>query len=215
MLDILLSIPKTILFNLSHLPFRQAVRLPVWVHYRCKVKIEGHFECHSNQLAAIRIGFHTVSHLHRSITSLMIGKAGRLVFKGSAHIGRGSSIIVYPSALMEFGEDFTISAASSFKCYKKIIIGDHVLYSWDIQTMDSDTHKIAYADGYGINKDKPISISDHVWIGCSCIILKGTEIPKNCVVGAGSVVSGKRFEKNTIIAGNPAKSVKNILYWEK
>ncbi|MCR5077909.1 MAG: acyltransferase [Prevotella sp.] len=214
MLSILLSIPQTVIFNFRYLPFTQALKLPVWIHYRCKVKIEGHIECESSKLADIRIGFHTVSHLYRPVTSLMVSRGARLVFKGSAHIGRGSSLLVYPSAVMELGTDFTISAASTLKCYKKIAVGDNVLCSWDILIMDSDTHSIVYSDGQE-NNDKPIIISDHVWIGCNSVILKGAEIPENCVIGAGSVVSGKYFEKNSIIAGNPAKTIKNILSWRK
>jgi acetyltransferase-like isoleucine patch superfamily enzyme len=37
--------------------------------------------------------------------------------------------------------------------------------------------------------------------------LKETELGKNYVVGAGAVVSGK-FPDNVIIAGNPAKIIK-------
>ena len=41
------------------------------------------------------------------------------------------------------------------------------------------------------------------------IILKGTNIGKNCIIGAGSVVHGT-FPDNVIIAGNPAKIIKEI-----
>lgn len=51
-------------------------------------------------------------------------------------------------------------------------------------------------------------IGDGCFIGMNSIILKGTEIGKNCVVGAGSVVSGK-WEDNSIIGGNPARFIKH------
>ncbi|MDI9401162.1 MAG: acyltransferase [Limisphaerales bacterium] len=54
---------------------------------------------------------------------------------------------------------------------------------------------------------RPIRIGDGCFIGANSIILKGTELGKNCVVGAGSVVCGK-FPDNVIIAGNPAKVLK-------
>ena len=41
------------------------------------------------------------------------------------------------------------------------------------------------------------------------IILKGTTIGNNCVVGAGSVVHGT-FGDNCVIAGNPAKVIKEF-----
>ena len=39
------------------------------------------------------------------------------------------------------------------------------------------------------------------------IILKGSVIEDNSIVGAGSIVSGK-FKSNSIICGNPAKKIK-------
>ena len=54
---------------------------------------------------------------------------------------------------------------------------------------------------------KPVHIGQNVFIGCNCLILKGTEIGDDCVIGAGSVVSGK-FEAGSVIAGNPAKVIK-------
>ena len=41
------------------------------------------------------------------------------------------------------------------------------------------------------------------------IILKGTVLGDGCVVGAGAVVCGT-FEANSVIAGNPAKSIKRL-----
>ena len=56
---------------------------------------------------------------------------------------------------------------------------------------------------------KPIHIGKRVWIGSGSIILPGVTIGDNSVVGAGSVVT-KNVPKNTIVAGNPAKFIKNI-----
>ena len=47
------------------------------------------------------------------------------------------------------------------------------------------------------------------FLGMNSIILKGTVLGKNVVVGAGSVVHGI-FPDNCIIAGNPAKVIKYI-----
>ena len=58
------------------------------------------------------------------------------------------------------------------------------------------------------------TIGDKVWIGCRTTILKGSVIPDGCVIGAGSLVTGKIFSPNTIIIGSPAKSVRTIDGWE-
>ena len=52
----------------------------------------------------------------------------------------------------------------------------------------------------------PIIIGDDVFIGMSCIILKGVSIGNGAVVGAGSVVSAS-VDPGAIVAGNPCRSV--------
>lgn len=50
-------------------------------------------------------------------------------------------------------------------------------------------------------------IGEGCFLGANSIILKGTTLGKNVIVGAGSVVCGS-FPDNVIIAGNPARIVK-------
>jgi acetyltransferase-like isoleucine patch superfamily enzyme len=52
-------------------------------------------------------------------------------------------------------------------------------------------------------------IGDNVFIGINSIILMGSRIGNNTIIGAGSVVSGY-FPDDVVIAGNPAKVVMTI-----
>lgn len=54
---------------------------------------------------------------------------------------------------------------------------------------------------------KPVVIGEAVWIGMRAIVLGGVTLGDGCVVGAGSVVV-KSFQAGSIIAGNPAKIVR-------
>lgn len=58
------------------------------------------------------------------------------------------------------------------------------------------------------NDDADITIEKDVWIGSNCIILKGITIHSGAIVGAGSVVT-KDVDSCTIVAGNPAKFIRN------
>lgn len=55
---------------------------------------------------------------------------------------------------------------------------------------------------------KPVVIGDHAWIGARALILPGVEIGEGAVVGAGSVVT-RSVDPFTIVAGNPAKYIKD------
>ena len=85
-----------------------------------------------------------------------------------------------------------------------IEIGNNCVMAAGITIIDSNAHQVNSLDRtQGQDTPKGIKIGNNVWIGLNAIILKGTEIGDNCVVGAGSVVKGV-FAPNSIIQGNPA-----------
>jgi len=94
---------------------------------------------------------------------------------------------------------------------ERIEIGNDCLIGKDVQMIDFDAHGLAPTERRtSIGKAKPIVIGRNVWIGNNVIILKGTEIGDNSVIGAGAVVTGGKFSSNVVIAGNPAKVVKSL-----
>ena len=52
-------------------------------------------------------------------------------------------------------------------------------------------------------------LGDFVWLGFAVIVLPGSKIGNNTIVGGGSVVT-KSFPDNVIIAGNPAKVIREL-----
>ena len=57
---------------------------------------------------------------------------------------------------------------------------------------------------------KAVIIGEKCWIGMNSIILPGVKLANHIIVGAGSVVTKSFNEENIIIAGNPAKKIRNI-----
>lgn len=56
---------------------------------------------------------------------------------------------------------------------------------------------------------KPVTIGDNAWIGGGAIINPGVTIGDNVVIGSGSVIT-KDVPDNVVVAGNPAKVIKQI-----
>lgn len=54
-----------------------------------------------------------------------------------------------------------------------------------------------------------VKIKDDVWIGAGAIILSGVTIGECSVIGAGAVVT-KDVEPYTVVAGVPARKIKDI-----
>lgn len=61
----------------------------------------------------------------------------------------------------------------------------------------------------GVEYGKPVTIGDNCWIGGNATINPGVTLGNNVVVASGAVVT-KSFGDNVVIAGNPAKVIKEI-----
>ena len=115
-------------------------------------------------------------------------------------------------AKIHIGNNVGISGATIY-ARKGITIGDNTMIGGNVKILDNDFHPIEaearIRDDKDMIRSKEVTIGENCFIGCNSIILKGTVLGDNCVVGAGTVVSGK-FEDNCVIAGNPAKVIREI-----
>lgn len=113
------------------------------------------------------------------------------------------------------GANTTIQANTHLACIEgyKIVIGEDCMFSSEIVVRTGDSHSIMNTKNQRINTSADVHIGDHCWIGHRVMIMKGVTIPKNSIVGAGSLVN-KKFEKeNTVLAGIPAQLVKENVNW--
>lgn len=72
-----------------------------------------------------------------------------------------------------------------------------------IQTLSHDAQA---SDFHGV--PGAVTIEDDVWVGARALILPGVKIGQGAIIGAGSVVT-KNVGPYTIVAGNPAKKIKD------
>lgn len=96
-----------------------------------------------------------------------------------------------------------------------LFIGNNCLFSFGIWIRTADPHLIYDSNTFKrLNYSKSVYIGDHIWVGQNAMILKGTNIDSGSIIGAQSVVSNKTINNNTIWAGNPAKKVKENIFWD-
>lgn len=120
--------------------------------------------------------------------------------------------------IIEIGDRSTIAGDTELAAIEgtKIIIGQDCMFASNITIRTGDSHSVVDLNsGNRCNSSKSINISDHVWVGHSVIILKGSNIGQDSVIATGSVVSGITSEPNSIIGGNPAKVIKKGVSWKR
>lgn len=88
------------------------------------------------------------------------------------------------------------------------------MFAYNTLVYNTDGHSI-FQNEKLINQAKKLIIGDHVWLGMDSCVLKNSYIPSGCIVGKSAVVA-KKFEKeNVVIAGNPAKIIKENICWDR
>ncbi len=154
----------------------------------------------------------------------------------AARITLGEDSIVYEHARIEaYGEgrielgpcsilgDIRISSRS------RITIGARFLSSWNVFIQDFDPHPLdpelrgqqvermcgkklagkATIDDWTF-PTSDISIGDDVWVGANATILKGARIGPGTIVAASAVVAAGDWPARSVLAGNPAKVIKQL-----
>lgn len=116
-----------------------------------------------------------------------------------------------PERGLVIGDRCVIGAGSIMTAHSSIEIGDDVWFGRDVFVSDA-SH--GYQDpetpiGLQLGAHQPVRIGAGSWVGHGAIILPGTTIGRNVVVGAGSVVRGE-IPDHAVVAGVPAKMVRRL-----
>lgn len=125
---------------------------------------------------------------------------------------------------IEIGDYTTIRSDTRVYAAESIRIGHHVIISDHVWICDNNNHptscdeRIALCESgfeselwaWKYSDKSKIVIEDNVWIGRASTILKGVTIGKGSIVATRAVVT-KDVPPYSIVAGNPARVVKNLL----
>lgn len=108
---------------------------------------------------------------------------------------------------IKIGRKVFINEGCCFQDQGGIEIGDECLIGQQV-VIASLNHDLNPAKR-GDMLPKPVKIGKNVWIGAHATVLPGVTVGDYAVIGAGAVVT-KDVPANTVVAGVPAKIIKNI-----
>jgi maltose O-acetyltransferase len=110
---------------------------------------------------------------------------------------------------IHIGDSVFLNVLCTILDCNQVRIGHHVMIGPNVQIYTAAHDLRAETRNQGWEVAKPVVIEDNVWVGGGAILLPGVRIGRNAVVGAGAVVS-RNVPANTIVAGNPARVIREI-----
>ncbi|MFM5068832.1 DapH/DapD/GlmU-related protein [Aeromonas veronii] len=139
----------------------------------------------------------------------------------------GNRVRIYPHARIEslggvirVGDNVSIGQNLHIISKLSVDIGNKTTISANVFISDVD-HCYEVIDANIMEQSlisKKTTIGENCFIGYGCVILPGTVLGKQCIVGANSVVKGI-FPDYCVVAGSPAKIIKrydnNDCIWKK
>ncbi|MGO1491074.1 MAG: acyltransferase [Psychrobacter sp.] len=111
---------------------------------------------------------------------------------------------------------------TAIDCYvlardRSITIGKSCMISRGIEIRATDVHKV-----YDIDSDEQINSShsdvvlgDYIWIAANVTVSKNVSIANGCIIAAGSFVNKPVETPNAMVAGTPAKVIRQNVRWER
>lgn len=154
----------------------------------------------------------------KHVTFYIRGCGSRIEIGKGCYLGEGSRLHIEDSnSMLTIGDRTTVGEAlvAVTEPFSKINIGSDGMISHDVEIRTGDSHSILdVKTGKRINEAKHVWVGNHVWIGAYAKVLKGVTIQNDSIVGLGAVVT-KDVPENSVVAGNPAKLVKQGVTWSR
>jgi acetyltransferase-like isoleucine patch superfamily enzyme len=139
---------------------------------------------------------------------LRIGKGTR-VHLGS-HVRVRQRVVLNGGGTISVGEH-TLLNGCWIQALERVDVGAWNLLS-DCGVTDTDHHNLTPTLRHASAQPQvtePVVLGRNVWVGLGAVLLKGTTVGDDSVVGAGAVVRG-RVPDGVVVIGNPAEVVKEF-----
>ena len=150
---------------------------------------------------------------HRFRAGRHLAIFGRLSVRGPGEVVLGDNVALwgrvnawtYDRGARILVGDRVMMSGTRFGCARQIRVGRDCILA-DASIRDTDFHSTR-ADRRSRDapiRTAPVEIGANVWVGAQAVLLPGTVVGENSVVGAAAVCM-RSFPANKVILGNPAK----------
>lgn len=211
-----LNLFATLYLNLRTLPFRQAIKFPVYVYGSVEFScLRGKILFQDVKLVPglIKLGRHRDDYMLHSRSIIHLATVNsRIVFRGRCSIGDNFLIRVYDGCL-NIGDKVWIGSNVSFICFNKIHIADFASITFNCKLIDSTCHYILDTESNTVSRlTGEIYVGSRNWICNNTTIMKGFKTGNNCIIASNSLCNkdytlGKDCDE-LLIAGIPARIIK-------
>ncbi|MDX9664225.1 acyltransferase [Pseudomonas sp. P5_152] len=126
-------------------------------------------------------------------------------------------VLIKNGGKVRIGKDTSIEGAYILADNgREVTVGRDCMLSYNVQIRTTDAHGIYSVEtGERLNPAGNVSINDHVWVGQSALISKGTKIGRNSIVGASSFLQNNEYPPSCIVAGTPGKLIRTGVVWDR
>ena len=118
--------------------------------------------------------------------------------------------IIFPQNLVFHPDD--LNNFQTFGCYYQaagtITLGRGTYIAPNVGLITSN-HDLLNPDEH--SRPEPITLGEQCWVGMNSVILPGVTLGDHTIVGAGSVVTKSFPAGHCVIAGNPARVLRELL----
>ena len=205
------SLLKTLYINFRSLPFKQAIKLPIYIYGNVKLdSLYGDIEILGEiKRGMIRIGLPMKGAIIDTRIAHFLNN-GKIVFKGKVDFSNGATINNRGGNLI-FENNVLIGENVRIICLYHIEIKEGARIAHESQIIDTNFHFIL--DNSTLMAHSPkghIIIGKYCWVGNRTSVQKGTVLPDYTIVGSNSLLNKnyKDIPPYSLIGGMPAKFIK-------
>jgi acetyltransferase-like isoleucine patch superfamily enzyme len=140
---------------------------------------------------------------------IKLAKGSKLYINGNLILMNDVLIQANENAVITIGKNCFMNRTCSIVSHSSVTLGENVMLGEHVKIYDND-HAI---EGATIMRKKfvtqDVHVGDNCWLANNVVVLKGSKIGDNVVVGAQSLVRGV-LDSNSIYAGIPCRKVKDL-----